>query len=106
LALPSPFYLVRLRTLARHRSRRRGARDVAVTPAAAEQLLTPAKHGRPVAEHFRALALAPVADPTPHDAQAELPEERAALGQAVDAKAVLRRVDQPQFEILESVDVA
>jgi hypothetical protein len=70
-----------------------------VAAAAAEQLVAALHQRRAIGEDLRALAQATIADPSPHDAQAQLPEQRDALREAVDAKAVLGRIDEAELEV-------
>lgn len=71
---------------------------------AADELVPPADHRGLVDEHLAPLLESSVADATPHDAQALLTEERAARGDRVETKAVLRGIDQEQLEVPEFVD--
>jgi hypothetical protein len=81
------------------RFERRRAGHVAMASPAIEQLLVAPLERGPVGEHFRAFAQPAVAYAAPHDPQAQLAEERHALGEAVDTEGVLGVVDESQLEV-------
>jgi hypothetical protein len=71
-----------------------------MTSATSEQLVAALEKRRAIGEQLASLAQAPTSDAPPHDAETELAEERPALGEAVDAEAVVQRVDEAQLEVL------
>jgi hypothetical protein len=86
-ALPS-WARPRLGALGRDRPRCR-RRDVPVPLSAREKLTPTADQRAAIGERLRSLAQPSIPDAPPHDAQAQLPEQRAAFGQTVDPDAPL-----------------